>query len=181
MDLSATPSGGAAILSDTEGGVWRFDPARPTPSTRVAERPGVVHVAGSDAGVMALGVGERVELLDPDGAPLRTLQHGESRVQEVTFSPSGRLLAVGHRDGLVRVWRVEDGALLAILDGHSARVPAARFSADGGTLYTASWDAQVLRWDTWAFEAPAEDLRDRARERWNLRPEVALQARAGGR
>jgi len=98
-----------------------------------------------------------------DGAPLRTLTGGSNHVYSVRFSPDGRWLASGGRarsaigtfwhqltgggakGPAVRLWRVGDGALQAVLE-HSDDVMALTFSRDGRLLATASADGSNAIW-----------------------------------
>jgi WD40 repeat protein len=64
------------------------------------------------------------------------------------FSPDGKLLVTGDCSNTytsmvaaAHVWDSRTGRLLATLGGHSGRVLASRFSADGKILVTAGWDA----------------------------------------
>jgi len=88
-------------------------------------------------------------------------------VYGVAFSPNGRMVASGSRDkssihgfvrefvgaehagrpgDMIRLWRAQDGALLARLSGHREDVHAVRFSPDGLRLATAGVGGQVLLW-----------------------------------
>jgi len=75
--------------------------------------------------------------------------------QAVVFSPDGRTLATGGRDGTVSLWEVATGALRRRFHGHTAAVGRLAFSADGRTLASASSDTTVLLWDV-AGLTPAE-------------------------
>ena len=66
------------------------------------------------------------------------------QVRSVAFSLDGTLLAMGSDDGIVRLWRVSDGALLRTLEGDTDRVSWVVFSPDGQALATKSNDAMRL-------------------------------------
>ena len=77
---------------------------------------------------------DRVATVYTDRVVLRSLSGEEvwsaptdTWVRDVAFSRDGALLAAGERNGLVRIWRVRDGALLAVLDGHTERAQAVVF------------------------------------------------------
>ena len=98
-----------------------------------------------------------------DGAPLATLTGGSDHVYAVAFSPDGRWLASGGRarsafgtlrhqltgagakGPAVRLWRVADGALQAVLE-HEDDVMALAFSPNGRLLATASSDGSNAIW-----------------------------------
>jgi WD40 repeat protein len=64
-----------------------------------------------------------------DRVLLRTLPEHEGVVERMTFSPEGAILACELPGNKVRLWDVEEGALLHILEGHGAR-----FSPDSALL-----------------------------------------------
>jgi WD40 repeat protein/energy-coupling factor transporter ATP-binding protein EcfA2 len=68
-------------------------------------------------------------------------------VNSVAFSPDGKTLATGCRDGAVKLWDAASRQELATLIGHSASVHAVAFSPDGKTLATACEDKTVRLWD----------------------------------
>lgn len=63
----------------------------------------------------------------------------------LAFSPDGTTLAIGGRDGTVRLWEMATGKKLHSLEGHSRNVNHAAFSPDGKTLASASSDIRL--WD----------------------------------
>jgi WD40 repeat protein len=67
------------------------------------------------------------------------------RVNAVTFSPDGQLLASASDDQLVRLWSV-DGRLLKTLQGHTNWVLDVSFSSDSQILASASYDNTVKLW-----------------------------------
>jgi WD40 repeat protein len=86
-------------------------------------------------------------LINKDGGdPLRTFEGHSYQVNSLAFSPSGELLVSGSRDQNVRIWRVEDGALLYTLEGHTSDVNSVTFSPDGSTIASGSEDGTVILW-----------------------------------
>jgi serine/threonine protein kinase len=66
-------------------------------------------------------------------------------LEAVAFSPDGSILA--STDGkTVELWRVSDGILLRILEGHTDWVDSIAFSPDGTTLASGSADNTVNLW-----------------------------------
>lgn len=61
-----------------------------------------------------------------------------------------------------------------MLDGHRQRVSTLSFTADGGALYSGSWDATVRRWSMAPLTAPADALHAEATARWGLDMPTAL-------
>jgi serine/threonine protein kinase/WD40 repeat protein len=67
-------------------------------------------------------------------------------VDVVRFSPDSHLLASGHRDGVVRLWNLRQGKLVAEFRGHEMGVADLRFSTDGATLASATQTGIVRLW-----------------------------------
>ncbi|MEM7133727.1 MAG: tetratricopeptide repeat protein [Chloroflexota bacterium] len=91
------------------------------------------------------------DLHSTNGGAVRHLLKGHTGwVNSVAFSPDGRLLASGSSDQTVRIWNVQTGHLLNILE-HAAPVWSAHFVIDGSTLVTNAnniiyfWDIQTGR------------------------------------
>jgi len=77
---------------------------------------------------------------------LATLENG-SEVQAMAFSPDGRVLAAGCRDGIVRVWDVAKRELLLPLSGHTAAVWSVTFTPDNKKLVSGSSDRTIRLWN----------------------------------
>ncbi|MBI4612476.1 MAG: WD40 repeat domain-containing protein [Planctomycetes bacterium] len=68
-------------------------------------------------------------------------------VEAVAWSPDGRLLATGCRDGAVGLWEAESGREVHILRGHEKPVLSIAFSADGKLLASGAKDGSLRVWD----------------------------------
>ena len=68
-------------------------------------------------------------------------------VTSVAFSPDGRRLASGSRDGTVKVWDAAEGRELLTLKGHTDWVQGVAFSPDGRRLAAGGRDGTVTVWD----------------------------------
>lgn len=72
-----------------------------------------------------------------------------SPIRAFNFSPDGQLMATGHDDPRVRLWRVNDGSLVHTLEGgHNGAVWSVAFSPDGTVLVTtaAAEDGTINLW-----------------------------------
>jgi predicted NACHT family NTPase len=68
-------------------------------------------------------------------------------VLAVAFSPDGKVLATGEKDGRVRLWNVITGKELLTLRGHSSGVNSVAWSGDSLTLASGSDDNTVKLWN----------------------------------
>ena len=99
--------------------------------------PDGVHLAlASSIGVWLIDVrtGQEVSLLTGHGA-----------VFSVAFSPDGKLLASGNRDGSLQLWDVATREHQATFTGHPDPITSVAFSPDGKTL--GSSDGTLQLWD----------------------------------
>ena len=96
--------------------------------------------------------------------PSKTLSGHADRVFAISFSPGGRTIATASADNTIRIWDVESGEVLKILEGHEGDVTAVVFSNRlwastgsplppppplvGGIVASASTDETIKLWNT---------------------------------
>lgn len=68
-------------------------------------------------------------------------------ISSVCFSPDGKTLANSSSNFSVRVWDVQSGQCLNILQGHTSWICSVCFSPDGRILATSSQDGTTKLWD----------------------------------
>jgi WD40 repeat protein/serine/threonine protein kinase len=78
---------------------------------------------------------------------LHTLIGHRAEVLAVSWSPDGKSLATGGRDGTAKVWDAVDGRELLTLHGHMGLVSSVSWSPDSKRLATASDDETVKVWE----------------------------------
>jgi len=64
----------------------------------------------------------------------------------LALSPDDSVLAVGYQDGSVRLWSMDNGEQLTVLEGHEGRVMSLAFSPDGTLLASGGTDGTVRLW-----------------------------------
>jgi RNA polymerase sigma factor (sigma-70 family) len=70
----------------------------------------------------------------------------DGRAYSLTFSPEGRMLALGSGDHLIHRWDLAAGRELTPFAGHFGAVTSLAFAPDGKLLASGSMDATVLIW-----------------------------------
>ncbi len=79
-------------------------------------------------------------------------------VRAVTYSPDGRFLASGDRDGDITLWDAATHQTLATLTGHSDFINSLAFSPDSTMLASGSKDNSIRLWDVKTYQLIGEPL-----------------------
>src|SRR5262249_38615562 len=77
-----------------------------------------------------------------------TLKGHKHTITCLAFSPDGKTLASGGKDGSVLLWDVASGRARAPPPDHKDMVTAVAFTPDGKTLASCSHDSDISLWDT---------------------------------
>ena len=75
----------------------------------------------------------------------------------VTFSPDGKTLVSGHKNGAIYSWDVATGEQLSTFTGDAGNVTALAFSPDGKILANGSAGGSVRLWDPSAYTSGPGD------------------------
>ncbi len=69
------------------------------------------------------------------------------RINNITYSSDGKLIASASNDKTARIWNASNGALLQILHGHNTSVNSVQFCPNDQLIATASNDHTIKIWD----------------------------------
>jgi WD40 repeat protein/serine/threonine protein kinase len=132
--MAVSPDGRRVAAADVNGDVriWDLEDARPVFSL-LSTPPLTSALVNLKAAMMA--------------RPWPPLHAHKSRVNAVTFSPTGGVLATCGMDGATRLWDARTFEPVADFHGHRSGVRCLAFSPDGVRLATGGIDATIFVWD----------------------------------
>lgn len=80
-------------------------------------------------------------------ACIQALRHDGAEVWGVEIAPDGRHMLSGDGQGRVRVWEIETGECVAVLEGHEKFTTGIEISPDGHLALSSSQDGTLRLWD----------------------------------
>ena len=92
---------------------------------------------------------EASSLRGAQGEPrvIRSLEGHSDIIYSSVLSPDGTILATAGYDRVIRLWNMENGALLRVLEGHNGAVYDLDFDGSGSVLASASADETIKIWN----------------------------------
>nr|MDQ3395680.1 hypothetical protein [Bacteroidota bacterium] len=90
------------------------------------------------------------------------------KFHSLTFSNSGRYLAAGDEEGIVRVWDLNDNSLLSTVTGHNSLIRKIKFSNDDSMLASSGFDGKVILWRMANLNDPPNIFNDHQEYVWSL-------------
>ncbi len=153
--LEYSEAQGVLVSGSNDGEVWLWDQKRNWKGTRIQRFSNGItalafHPDGQRLAVAAFN--SLPVLIDKSGLKLSQLQQGCLDTRCLIFSPDGKSLAAGGRDGRLRVWEVGDRELTLETPTieaklHPRRIHALAFSTDGTVVYSAGEDQDLVQYD----------------------------------
>ena len=151
----------ATANRDSEIVLWDIYTAQRRLSLTTHHTEGVYSIAFSPDGktLVSSSSDQTLRLWDPNtGEHKVTLQYPDS-ITSVAFSPNGRILAIGWgswNNNQIQLLDTKTLQSRKTLVGHTEDITDLTFSADGGTLASASYDGTILLWEMETEGAPVK-------------------------
>jgi WD40 repeat protein len=156
--LAFSPNGKILASADRQGTIVLWDPHHGL-SVRLWNPHGALQRVAFDHArrILAVAVGSTITLRDirNRSRPGRALVGMSDAVVALAFSPDGKTLAAGARDGRIALWRVASRELLGTIQAYMRLTTDIAFSPDSKTLASTGddvgslpvklWDVRTLR------------------------------------
>jgi|GEM_PF-3265627 len=110
-----------------------------------------IHIWSVRAAIRSFGYVPEYQLIAPILKPDAPLEEREF-ILSIALSPDDSVLAAGYHDGAIRLWDMETGERLMVLEGHEGYIPSLTFSPDGTLLASGGADGTVRLWGIPASE-----------------------------
>src|SRR5262249_44370 len=75
------------------------------------------------------------------------LEGHSAEIYGSAFTPDGERAVTSSLDGTLRLWRVSDGALIAVLRGHKEKLRSVAINPVDGTIASGGDDGEIRLWD----------------------------------
>jgi WD40 repeat protein len=109
----------------------------------------VLCVALSPNGQMMVsgGLDNQLKVWDvPSSSPLKSLANN-AEINDIALTTDSKKVATAGKDGLVKIYNVDDGKELFKLEGHAGEVKSVAFSANNAVVGSAGVDGTVRFWN----------------------------------
>jgi cytochrome c len=147
-DVAFADAGRIVVTAADDGAVRLFDAADGAPLRAIAvhdHKAMGLAVSASGGLIASAGWDRTARLTTTAGDSVLVLDH-PAPVNAVAFAAGDTLLATGSHDGVIRLFRLDDGAAAGELEGHGLGVTRL-LAWDNATLISAGIDGSIRVWD----------------------------------
>nr|WP_255216494.1 serine/threonine-protein kinase [Pseudenhygromyxa sp. WMMC2535] len=148
IDIAFTPDAQTVYTASHDGEVRRWSVREGVGEVIISHAREITGMAVSADGQLVASVAKdrQARLWDAfDRQPARVVAEHGDELFAVALDPSGRMLATGSKDGVIKLTRISTGEVRE-LAGHGAHVHDLEFDAKGERLVSASRDHSVMVW-----------------------------------